>query len=105
MMKDVLRIDRDRGVLLQTSFDLSRFARVLALSGGSSADAARLLSCAEAMRDEIGAGAPPFLARANEEALSAIRAQLDDVAFSEAWDQGGTLTADEAIVLALAALE
>jgi hypothetical protein len=50
MMKDVLRIDRDRSVPLQTSFDLSRFAWILALSGGSSTDAARLLSSAEAIR-------------------------------------------------------
>ena len=56
------------------------------------------------MRDEIGAGAPPFLATVNEEALRAIRSQLDDAAFAEAWEQGRALTADEAVALALESL-
>jgi len=101
MMKDVLRIDRDRGVPLQTLFDLGRFARVLALADGSATDAARLLSSAEAIREEIGAGLPPFFAKVKEEALTAIRARLDDATFDEAWEQGQTLTPDEAIAIAL----
>ncbi|MCJ7711837.1 MAG: hypothetical protein MUQ32_13520, partial [Chloroflexi bacterium] len=105
MMKDVLRIDRDRGVHLQTALDLCRFARALALAGGAGADAARLLSSAEAIRDEIGAGVPRFLGRVNEEALTAIRAQLDDAAFAEAWEEGQALAADDAIALALGELE
>jgi predicted ATPase len=105
IMKDVLRIDRDRGVPLQTAFDLSRFARALAFAGGAGEDAARLLSSAEALRVEIGAGVPPFFARVNEEALTAIRAQLDDGAFAEAWEEGQALRADEAIALALGELE
>ena len=101
IMKDVLRIDRDRGEPLQIAFDLSRFARALALAGGAEADAARLLSRAESLREEIGAGAPPYLVRTNEEALAAIRAQLDEGAFAEAWEQGRALTVDEALALAL----
>jgi tetratricopeptide (TPR) repeat protein len=101
MLKDVLRIDRDRGNSLQTALDLSRFARALALAGGADAEAARLLSSAEALRDEIGAGVPPWLAEVNEEALTAIRTQLDEAAFAEAWEQGQALTADEAVALAL----
>jgi predicted ATPase/class 3 adenylate cyclase len=101
MMKDVLHIDRDRGAHLQTAFDLSRFARALAFAGGAAAEAARLLSSAEALREEIGAGVPPFLAKVNEETLTAIRTQLDDAAFAVAWEQGRALTADEAVALAL----
>lgn len=103
MMKDVLRIDRDRerGVGLQTALDLSRFARILALAGGAGAEAVRLLSSAEAMRDEIGAGTPPWLAKVIEEALAVLHTQLDDAAFAEAWEQGRTLIGDEAIALAL----
>jgi predicted ATPase/class 3 adenylate cyclase len=101
MYKDALCIDRDRGVLLQTAFDLVRFARALALAGGADADAARLLSCAEAMRDEIGAGTPPFLAKLIEEALVAIQTELDDAAFAAAWEEGKALTVDEAVALAL----
>jgi predicted ATPase len=101
MMKDVLRIDRGRGVPLQTAYDLTRFARILALAGGSSADAARLLSSAEALRDEIGAGAPPFLATIIEDALAAIHTRLDDSDFAEAWRRGRKLNAAEAIELGL----
>ena len=36
-----------------------------------------------------------------DQALSAIRAQLDEAAFADAWEQGRTLTADEAVALAL----
>ena len=105
IMKDVLRIDRDRGVPLQTAFDLSRFARALAFAGGAGADAARLLLSAEALRVEIGAGVPPFFARVNEEALTAIRAQLDEAAVAEAWEQGQALTPDDAVALALGSLD
>jgi non-specific serine/threonine protein kinase len=105
MMKDVLRIDLDRGDRLQTAFDLSRFARALAFAGGAGADAARLLSSAETMRDEIGAGVgPPYLAKLNEEALTAIHTQLDNDAFAEAWEDGKALTVDEAVALALGEL-
>jgi len=105
MMKDVLRIDRDRGVPLQTALDLVCFARALAFAGGAGANAARLLSSAEALRDEIGAGVPPYLAKVNEEALTAIRAQLDDAAFVEAWEEGKALTVDEAVALAVDSLD
>ncbi|MDH4177166.1 MAG: hypothetical protein OEW31_11820 [Thermoleophilia bacterium] len=37
----------------------------------------------------------------NEEALTAIRAQLDDDALAEAWEEGQALTLDEAVALAL----
>jgi predicted ATPase len=101
MMKDALRIDRDSGMALQIALDLCRFARALAFAGGAGADAARLLSAAEALREEIGAGTPPWLAKMIEETLAAIRTQLDDATFAEVWEHGRTLTADEAIALAL----
>ena len=101
LMKDALRIDRDRGVPLQTAYDLLRFARALALAGGAQADAARLLSKADALLEEIGAGLLPFFGRVSEEALTATRAQLDDDAFAEAWEEGQALTLDEAVALAL----
>jgi len=36
-----------------------------------------------------------------EEALAAIREQLDEAAFAEAWEEGKALTADQAVALAL----
>jgi tetratricopeptide (TPR) repeat protein len=103
MLKEVLRIDRDRGVHLQTTLDLSRFARALAFAGGAAAEAAQLLSCADARREEIGAGTPPpYVGTLNEEAIAAIRKQIDEGSFAEAWEQGRTLTLDEAVALAVA---
>ena len=105
LLKGALRIDRDLDSRLQTSFDLTRFARTLALAGGADVDAARLLSCAEALRDEIGAAGPPYVATIHAEALAVLRTQLDGTAFAEAWEQGRALTADEAVALALDSLD
>jgi hypothetical protein len=41
------------------------------------------------------------VAEMNETTLAAIRAQLDDAAFAEAWEQGRKLTVGEAVTLAL----
>src|SRR5207244_3494522 len=96
LLKDVLRIDRDLGVRFQTSIDLTRFARALAFAGGGDVEAAKLLSCAEAVREEMGAGGMPYLLRNHEEALAIIRSRLDDDVFAEAWQEGAKLTTDEA---------
>lgn len=101
MYKDVLRIDRDLGSALQTAIDICRFARAVALAGMAYADAGRLLACAEAIREEIGAGTPPYVAEIIEQALGVIRTHLDSPAFDAAWKEGRALTADEGIVLAL----
>jgi hypothetical protein len=37
----------------------------------------------------------------NDATLTAIRTQLDETAFAEAWEEGGALTLDEAVALAL----
>lgn len=66
--------------------------------------AVRLISCFEALREEIGGG-EAWVARMNEETLATIRTQLDEAAFTDAWKQGQALTADEAVALALQSLE
>jgi len=101
MYEDALRIDRDQGSLLQMSFDLCRFARALAIIGDAPERAASLLAAAEAIREEIGAGAPRFLAKIVEETLVGIRTELDDATFAAAWEQGKALNAAEAVALAL----
>ena len=70
---------------------------------GKADTAARLLSCFEALREQIGADA--WVARMNEQTLAAIHAQLDESAFAEAWEQGQSLTVDEAVALALDSLD
>jgi hypothetical protein len=103
MLKENHPIYRDLGDLLGIATNLCRFARALAFAGRA-ATAARLLSCFEALSEEIG-GTEVWVTRDNEETLAAIRAQLDEAAFAEAWAQGRTLTADEAVALALDALD
>jgi non-specific serine/threonine protein kinase len=96
------RIFRELGDLLLTAFCVCRFARVLALAGEPE-PAARVLASSTALNEEIGA-MPPHIARISAKALTAIRHQLDEAAFADAWEQGRTLTADEAVALALDAL-
>ena len=43
--------------------------------------------------------------RINEKTLAVIRPQLDEAAFAEAWEQGQSLTTDEAVALALDVLD
>jgi tetratricopeptide (TPR) repeat protein len=106
LMQDVLRIDRELGVRFQTSIDLTRFARVLAFAGGAAEEATRLLSCADARREEIGAGTPPrYLVILNDEAIAAIRERLEEAAFSEAWQQGRMFSLDDAVAIALGELD
>jgi hypothetical protein len=40
-----------------------------------------------------------------EKALTAIRPKLDEAAFAAAWEQGRSLTADEAVARALGSLD
>lgn len=65
--------------------------------------AARVLSSATALLDEIGA-MPPYVANVCTQTLAVVRPQLDEVAFADAWEQGRTLTADRAVILTLDSL-
>jgi hypothetical protein len=48
-------------------------------------------------------GVPSWVAKMNERTLSMIHGQIGEGAVGEAWEQGRTLTIDEAIALALGA--
>jgi hypothetical protein len=67
--------------------------------------AAPVLATGEMLYEEMGGSPMGWLKRANDEALTLIRRQLDEAAVAEASEQGRKLTADEAVALALAALE
>jgi hypothetical protein len=99
MLKESHRSHRDLGDPIGIARDLARVARVLAAVGRAET-AARLLSGSMALYEELGASVRPWLAEMNEETLATIRAQLDEAAFSDAWEQGRALTADEAVALA-----
>jgi len=95
---------RDLGSLQGIAQSLCRSAGTFAVLPGKENTAARLLSCFEAQREQIGVS-EAWVARMNEQTLSTIRARLDESAFAEAWEQGRALTIDEAVALALDSLE
>jgi predicted ATPase len=76
----------------------------LAILLGKFDAAARLLAWFEAQRDQIGVS-EAWVTKMNDQTLSTIRTQLDEAAFVEAWEQGRTLTVDDAFALALDTLE
>ena len=99
LLTESTRIWLDYSDLRETASNLCRFAAALARDGRAET-AARLLSCAEALHEELGASRS-WVARMNDETLSSIRAQLDDTTFAEVWEQGQKLTVDDAVALAI----
>ncbi len=95
---------RDLGSLQGIAQSLCRSAGTLAVLPGKADTAARLLSCFEAQREQIGVS-EAWVERMNEQTLSAIRARLDETTFGEASEQGRALTLGEAVALALESLE
>jgi predicted ATPase/class 3 adenylate cyclase len=91
---------RELGSLHGIAQSLCRSAATFAVLAGKADTAAQLLACFEALREQIGVS-EAWVARMNEQTLSAIRARLDESAFAEAWEQGRTLTIDEAVALAI----
>ena len=95
-----LRIDLELGNLPFLAVQLVSFAFASARRGYP-VIAAKLLSRAAALRDELGYSLESWMTQQNEDALAAVRPQLDDAAFDAAWEAGAELSLDEAIALAL----
>jgi tetratricopeptide (TPR) repeat protein len=102
MLTEGYRILRELNELLLVAGIINCFAGVLAAAGRAAA-AARVLSSSMALLEEIGAN-PLSFATLNTKRLTSIHAQLQEGDFAEAWEQGGTLTAEEAVALALDSL-
>jgi tetratricopeptide (TPR) repeat protein len=98
--KECLRIRRDLADPAHIADNLSRFAAAVAFEG-KAATAARFLSSSVHAYEQIGVIVPRYVAERNEETLATIRAQLDEAAFADAWEQGQKLTAHEAVAFAL----
>ena len=103
LLKESLRIKRDLGERIETAVGLCHAARTLAAAGRPET-ATELISCYEALSEEMG-GSYPWVTRMNDETLPIIRGQLGAAEFESAWEQGGRLTADKAVTLALEALD
>ncbi|MDQ3380922.1 MAG: adenylate/guanylate cyclase domain-containing protein [Actinomycetota bacterium] len=100
LLSQSCQIDLELGNLPFLSVDLVRFALVSARRGRPGV-AAQLLARAATLRDEIGYTLESWMTLETEEALAAVRAQLDDSTLAAAWQQGAKLSLDEAIALAL----
>jgi predicted ATPase/DNA-binding CsgD family transcriptional regulator len=59
--------------------------------------AAQLWGAAEALRESQGLPIPPFIRSAYERSVAAARAQLGEKAFAAAWEEGRTMTAEQAL--------
>ena len=103
MAAESLRIYHQLGDPHGIAIELRRCACAFARQGRART-AAQILANADAVHKEIG-GTMSWVTKMKEEALATIRAQLDESAFAEAWEQGRALTADEAVALALAEAE
>ena len=99
MLKESLRINRDHDIPAGIVEDLCIFASFLAAEGRAEL-AARLLSRAQILRDEIG-GVSAWVGEMNAGTLASLRVQLDEAARAELDGEGRRLTVDEAIALAL----
>ncbi len=104
LVRQNILASRDLGSLQDKAQSLCRSAHVLAVLLKRAENASRFLACFEALREQIGVS-EGWVVRLNEETLAAIRDQLDEGAFAEAWEQGVTLTVDEAVALALDAFD
>jgi predicted ATPase/DNA-binding SARP family transcriptional activator len=102
MLEESQRILRELNDLLLIAAGVGRFASLLAVAGRP-ATAAQVLSSSTALMQEIGAS-PPWFARIREKTLAVLHTQLDEAAFGQSWEEGLTMTADEAVALALDSL-
>jgi predicted ATPase/class 3 adenylate cyclase len=100
MLREAHELNRELGDRYREAVIVCRFARVLALAGRAEA-AARVLATGEMLYEEMGSSPMAWLKRGNDEALALIREELDETALDEAYEQGKSLTADEAVALAL----
>jgi predicted ATPase/class 3 adenylate cyclase len=97
-----LALKRDIGDLGEIAHGLAGTALALARVGNG-AVAASLLGSAATLGEHAGIG-EAWVVRDRQEAITLIHAQLDEAAFSHAWDEGARMTLDEAVALALEAL-
>jgi hypothetical protein len=70
-------------------------------AGGGAERAARLFGAAEALREAAGYQQAPRARSLREPYLAAARSQVGDTAWAEAWEEGRSMTFEEAIAYAL----
>jgi len=100
LYKECLILSRDFGITWAILECLLGVASV-STSQGLSERAARLFGAAEVLREGIDYSFPLPDRTENEEALTAVRAALDEATFARAWAEGRTMTPEQAVEYAL----
>ena len=91
-----LTLDDPHGV----AGSIEGFARLAAIAGQAER-AVRLLGAAESLREHVGATLPPSRHREREQDLDAARSELQGAEGTAAWDEGRTMTLQQAVAYAL----
>src|SRR6266540_1561789 len=83
----------------EVALNLSSFARAAAMTG-SPKTAMQLLAAVSALMEEIGAVHPVYMTDLNEATQTLIRTRIDEATCAVAWEEGLTLSVDDAVALA-----
>jgi predicted ATPase/class 3 adenylate cyclase len=97
-----LEVRREIGDMGGSAWCLERVAEVAAAQG-QARKAVRLLAAAAALRGAIGSVVDPVDQPDYESRRAALRAELGQAQFTQAWDEGHALSLDQAIAQGLAA--
>ncbi|MBA3406868.1 MAG: hypothetical protein H0U06_02210 [Solirubrobacterales bacterium] len=103
MLRQSLHIWRDLGNRQGLTLELSRCAEALRMAGRP-ADAAALLACADAVRDEFSFN-EVWVAKMNSDTWGRIRQELDADAVTAAAERGRGMALDDVVDLALDLLD
>ena len=98
--REALRIRHDLGLPRGYAYSFEHLADIAEIEKCYER-AVQLLAAADSLRARLGAPVEQTNQKANEDALTRLRAQLGDVVFELAWSKGATLTTEQAIALAL----
>ena len=101
MLKQSYAINLELGERVSIADDLARLARAMLALGRHDATTT-LLSAMHVLCLETGAAVE---GAETKRLLSIVQDELDEAAFAEAWERGQAMTPDEAVALAVAALE
>jgi len=96
LYQESLALARGAGRELAIASGLQGLAGVVAAQGESTW-AARLWGLASAMREATGAPIPPVERADYERALASAQAQLGEKTFAAAWEEGRTMTLEQAL--------
>ncbi len=100
LLRESIGIARETGDQATTAYCLERFAD-LSSAGERFDRAARLFGAADALRQASSSSRSPADALNLETAIAGVRAELDESAWTRAWNEGRTMSLQQAVEYAL----